>query len=145
MKLAPIETQTDTLADYVSHEEDRVRVAFEVVPRMGLTDSTLETGKLTIEPEDRGKRYRDCSTNVYVNGKQVAKYGFADLPHVWIPVVRTKIQELEQGRAGAEEVVGAIDTIIAELYEKNRRLNDADLYGDVPYMWTSLPDDEEAV
>jgi len=108
------------LADYVSHEGERVKVVSRSVIGEGILDlSSLLPGRNSTDLDEIRSFYVDCVTCVYANEGEVARYNSADLPEEWIPRIQGKIKELSQARASAVEMASALETMIADLSEQD--------------------------
>ncbi len=117
----------EVLADFESYEGYRIKV----VSGSEMRTFTADVAKSWEDvQEDRNRRLPYFSTKVYVNKKLAAEYSYGDLPEAWLPYVDVKLQELAHGRADAEEVIGTIDNIIAELSEKRHRALDSAVWPD---------------
>ena len=97
----------DTLANYVSQEDERVRVVASPIRRIGSRDrlGIRYFGKFTMRE--------------YVNDKLVEEYeattdGFRQ---TWVPYFRPLLKQLAEAGASSDEVIAGIDVVMANLFE----------------------------
>ena len=124
----PREEAPLTLADYESHEGERVQIVSSTDVRNGM--------RYTGNKDNVHAEYLDCTTQIKVDGTQVASYDSYRLPERWVLLSRPKVEELARGRASAEEMESGIDAIIANLAEQSlHALDDCEYTDEDPYEY----------
>lgn len=113
----------EVLAEFESHEGDRIRVEAGWEKREFFRFITNPKNEYFLEDVLAHQPY--FSTKVYVNRQLTAEYSSADLPDDWLLFVGIELQQLARERAGAEEVISTIDYIIPRLSEKHDQVREA--------------------